>query len=521
MTSQVETPQPGAIRKTPAHILRRAHRFYRQHKKEILARHKAQRAENPQAFRQRDQEYSRKRNGGEYSRYQRERHQIRIPKVSRRELMLFRRDPDREERLGITRYVMCRECGAKLRRLVGGGHLRLVHKISREQYQAKWPGAPLLSLSLQRELSRSAKARTAALRGKPRRDLSSVRGHAGELPVSRWRIVCGLAEGRSYSEIGVEVNREGSTVQYAAHSMGQRGRPAVYDFGEPFTAAKLRALRDALGLSAPQLSKQVGIPPSVITYTVGGNGRLRPTVAKAVIAWRDALIRRLAATLSRPNLGEGKYSGSRILKTFFPNLGAKRGLLLSVLRAIRYQTAASPAKLSSADELGEWLCGDARLQLTEKLPQGVFGQFVLWAPSLAPSLWTHRDRIREHGDLWSLVDVVLAERWGTTPTVVSSVARARVAVIPPAEMRNLLIAILPPPQSQAITQSRKFGPDKTPAEKTVWFEIGRQVEEMMLGGRGVEEARRQVGKNKTCEYDTIVRYHRRYRTYKHNHPGQG
>lgn len=81
-----------------------------------------------------------------------------------------------------------------------------------------------------------------------------------------------------------------------------------------------------------------------------------------------------------------------------------------------------------------------------------------------------------------------------------------------ADLRNRNGSAEPAKRAPAAAQ-RKYGPDKTAVEKTAWFAIGRQVEEMLSQAKSVVEARRQVGKNRTCEYGTIVRYHERYRAH--------
>ena len=81
-----------------------------------------------------------------------------------------------------------------------------------------------------------------------------------------------------------------------------------------------------------------------------------------------------------------------------------------------------------------------------------------------------------------------------------------------AELKSGNQNVEPAKPASAIGQ-RKRGPDKTAVDKTVWFAIGRQVEGLIAEGKSVQEARRKVGKNRTCEYGTIVRYHQRYRAH--------
>lgn len=68
----------------------------------------------------------------------------RYPKLSERELDLFRSDLNRERNLQITDYVVCRECGARVLRLCETRHLQ-VHGLTIPTYAERWPGAPLNS----------------------------------------------------------------------------------------------------------------------------------------------------------------------------------------------------------------------------------------------------------------------------------------------------------------------------------------------------------------------------------------
>ncbi len=136
-----------------------------------------------------------------------------------------------------------------------------------------------------------------------------------------------------------------------------------------------------------------------------------------------------------------------------------------------------------------------------------FVEFAPFIPAfgaeLSPALITKLALTRQNGALFTIANQILKRSRGALPVVDANA-----------------VSTEPVPKKVSSQKSRKFGPDKTPAMKTVWFEIGRQIEEMISNGMELEQARRKVGRNRTCEYDTIVRYHRRYRTYKHTHPGQ-
>ncbi len=64
------------------------------------------------------------------------------------DLALFQANPNEEIARGITEYVVCRECGVHVHRLDRAcSHLRVKHDgMTTKQYQAKWPGAPTVSV---------------------------------------------------------------------------------------------------------------------------------------------------------------------------------------------------------------------------------------------------------------------------------------------------------------------------------------------------------------------------------------
>jgi predicted transcriptional regulator len=93
-------------------------------------------------------------------------------KVSDSDLALFRADPGREGLLGITDYVVCRECGTQFVYLHGstGGHLSRQHQMSDKQYRHKWPGAPTVAAkALGRLKEQHRKAQTSFRARNPRK----------------------------------------------------------------------------------------------------------------------------------------------------------------------------------------------------------------------------------------------------------------------------------------------------------------------------------------------------------------
>jgi len=76
----------------------------------------------------------------------RRRRELKASKMTLEELQEYRSDPFREERLGQTSFVVCRECGTRALTLVT--HCQKHDKMSRDQYQEKWPFAPIFAPGL-------------------------------------------------------------------------------------------------------------------------------------------------------------------------------------------------------------------------------------------------------------------------------------------------------------------------------------------------------------------------------------
>lgn len=317
-------------------------------------------------------------------------------------------------------------------------------------------------------------------RGRRRPGLKSVRGHSGEGPAKKWPIVCYLVEGCTHKEIGAKLSRSFTTTWSAARKMGfhdsakARTMSALYDFGEPFTVEAVRALKSSSGLSVGQLATRTGLPASVITGTIRPRRkyqRVAPEIAKKILTWRDSVIRQLLSTAAAPARGEDRFSGSRILKTFFPDLGRKRGQLLSVLR--RTRSLLNSTAGIKAHELGELFCTQAMLEVGRCAPQRTFAQSLPWLPAVMTFLQANFGRLAGNCDLWRLADEAIAWRWDTSAAIVSGVSRSRVQPILQSEMRMLLRETVPsaPPSTR-----RRPGPRVSPIQSRAEFIGGRNVE---------------------------------------------
>jgi hypothetical protein len=410
----------------------------------------------------------------------------------------FRRNPNRERQLGIRNYVVCRECGAKLRRLHGGPSPHVpTHGLTPAGYRRKWPDAPLICEWLRRELSQRSKLQ-----------MESRYGHADEPPIKKWQIVCAIVQGKTYEEIGQQLNRATMTIWSAARALGLRdesrrhARRAFYDFGEAVTAEAIRTLRHITGQSVPQFAKGTGLNASAITEAMRQRHKgIQSGTAKKIIVWRDDLIRHLLMTAPVPARGQDRYSGSRILKTFFPNLRLKRDLLLRVMRWCRRSASVTPTM--NANELGEQFCAQAMLEARQGSHERLFVRFLPWAPDLIGFFQANLPQLKGHGNLWPLADAVIVQRWDTTPHVLSSAWRARSIEIPPDEMRRLISEAqtfqLAASAGSARSKQRVVMPD----DQKQFFIVGRQVSEAVTTFDKLIATRRALPKRKRQRRDLV------------------
>ena len=284
------------------------------------------------------------------------------------------------------RYVVCRECNWHFRRL-NGGHLAAVHKLTTEEYLTRHPGAPIMCADLPRKASIRTKQQMEPLRGRPRPELKSVRGHVGNGALKAWPVICHVVQGYSYADLESEFHRDFGTIADCARKRGFSGKPCVYDLGRPFDKEAVQHLKNYTGLSATQMANGIGLPRSAIEELIKRDRawqRIHPNAARKIIAWRDQLIAKLLATASKPSRADDRYSGSRILLTFFPDLPKKHKLLVNVLRKLRlFLLAQSEA---TEEQIGEHLCSEAMLETSRSFHARTFAEFLPWAPDLMPFL---------------------------------------------------------------------------------------------------------------------------------------
>lgn len=337
--------------------------------------------------------------------------------------------------------VVCRECGKQLQKLVGGkSHLQLKHGMTKAEYVAKWPGAPVVSLTESRRLSEQThQTWRSELTGKrPRRH---VRGH-DEPAAPLWPMIGPRANGASEREIGEIVNRTEGAVHYALESVGLAGEPAVYDCGQPCTSPILIQLRDASGLTASEFAKKVGVPERQFVEATrpsraAKNRRVHPDLARKVIGWREKLLRRIFERVQASHSADA-VNKPRILKTLVPNLSQNYSILVGVLRRLQEALRNEPA--NERQSLPDYFCTQAKREVRSG-HKGIFVEFLAWAPDLIPSIEENRARIKESELVSEMAHELLAARWKLTRNMVFEGLKARTRKIPRSEMRYRILAL--------------------------------------------------------------------------------
>lgn len=325
--------------------------------------------------------------------------------------------------------------------------------------------------------------------------------------VSDWKIAQHL--GRGESVIGMR-----QTTQSArGKSLGlDYGTEFFCEAGQPFDNAALRNLRKRAGFTAERFEVITGAPADTERLNI-----LRtPGQASKVLKWRDETLRELLSKTTPA------YKHHRVLKTLLPQLLDCDAALREALGRLKDDGT----DITTLSSLGEAVSMRAREAAINTEHGGFWGEALRYLVELAANaesrkyLEAHLATVSQRPNVADFVREVLAARYGASLWIVRRALSRTNPVIPSAEMCGVILLHGSVRPVVAVTKDRKYGPSKTPAEKTVWFQIGEQVQKLISKGLGLEAARRQVGEKKTCDYDTIVRYHRRYRTFTGTNPGR-
>ncbi len=173
--------------------------------------------------------------------------------------------------------------------------------------------------------------------------------------------------------------------------------------------------------------------------------------------------------------------GMPIRKTFLKEPDAA-----SVARAVEVlqECQGDSAKLKS--EVSR-LCKESREEIAAQNKRGGVAMTLLCMPKV--SVWLSRN---ENENLWNYAAADVARRFLAGRGWVPAKRRHRRAL------------------------PRFHGPAKALAEETAWFETGKKVEGLIAQGASVVDARRKVVGQ--YEYETVVRYHLRYRKHLRTQP---
>jgi hypothetical protein len=225
---------------------------------------------------------------------------------------------------------------------------------------------------------------------------------------------------------------------------GEKRTTSFWSCGEIFDRSAVREIHKLSGLNVTEFANALGVPFGTLESLLSSRANeKRPhfQTAKKVAEWRGDLFSYLMSNATRnPGANTCKYSQSRVIRTFFPQLGAKYSLLLQVLHRLQKVLRENPTW--GADQLQEYFWSQAVQEKAGKSKGNLFKRFLPWAPELMPHLRSKIDRVLgvHHQPIaWE----ILAGWLGTTAPIISALinpsqARA-IRPIPPEQMRWLIL----------------------------------------------------------------------------------
>ena len=354
--------------------------------------------------------------------------------------------------------VVCLECGQVCQAL--GAHLHRVHGMTVLKYRERWRDAPVVSQAV----SKAFIAKRREQRGDERRRLAVQEKWRNEFP--DWPIYERCLAGESYASIGEALEMEKGTVGYRARLLGFHGKPCLYDFGRPVDSGFVRWWQKQSDLSASELATRIDLSSHPLEGTPHRpDRRLRPAIARKLIAWRDQIL----AALLHEDFRRGQKSWSSrgsILKTLVPDFIRVWGLLLEGLKWLRLRLRENLG--AGVKEMQQWLCQEAGREETAWRESGQPSREVSFLPLVAELIF--RTFEREHGPSYVLDlerDVqrlrgdeplhrigwdCVASRFGTTRSVVQSAVSSHAHMVPPPAKLGALIDWLDAKQARARTQ---------------------------------------------------------------------
>jgi hypothetical protein len=128
-----------------------------------------------------------------------------------------------------------------------------------------------------------------------------------------------------------------------------------------------------------------------------------------------------------------------VLKTFFPDLRARRGLLVGTLPAIA--SYLRDHAQANANELGEFVCDQAQAETKRDPRKLCWRELLPWLPKLMPTLLKDSDLLRRlpaTPHLWRLALSVLADYFDVSSSALQRTMEQKTRPIAPGMMRQLI-----------------------------------------------------------------------------------
>jgi hypothetical protein len=313
-----------------------------------------------------------------------------------------------------------------------------------------------------------------------------------------------------------------------------RRKKFVCDRGVLFTRGEGTKLRSALGYTGVEFAKRISTTSHAVSekrpliWLTHPEKSMEPAEARECVALRSRVAAKLLADDTVRGLSNlDGYDRGGVLVTLFPRLRMENFVLLKTVPAL-IAFLKSRESSCSEKEVGDAVFDLAAREKRGEMSGDSFRTLLRW-PELVPWITANQERLRaEVVDRFktkqSLIFDLLAHSCSCSPKVVKAAVSYQKSHVEPRRMRELIRRYFPDPAANlpaaasvsGTRKPRKYGPDKKPAEQSMWFEIGRKVEGLVASGESLIDARRRVvGK---YEYDTVVRYHRQFRAWRRKNP---
>jgi hypothetical protein len=356
-----------------------------------------------------------------------------------------------------------------------------------------------------------------------------------------WEVIRLRLKGASHGEIAEKLGFKSHVpVRTAVRSVGLPERKCgLYDRGQLFTRGTGVQFLKSLRQSYLEFAALISEPGRTVqawktrAWFTNSEYSLDSGDARACIDLRDKIARELLSKDSR-RLGLDGYSRPEVLASLFPRYREEYQLLRATLASLRTFLRSNGG--AREPEIAAFVIAEAQRERIEKSKFRAFRELVRWLPGLMAPLIEQKTEIASDLVINRLAVRLLAETIGAPLPIVRHAINRRARPMPPERMRELLRIYLPPLAEKArlirnlhtenisvqtgepTATVQRRGRNKIPIDQSEWFKTGRLVEEKIKApsDEAMMAARRDVVKEKRYEYDTVVRYHRRYRSWLKN-----